>query len=243
MALDGTRIDGTRIDAVLFDVFGTVVDWRGSVAREVEMWSQERGLGIDAADFADRWRERYQPSMEPIRHGEREFVPLDVLHRESLEALLAEEQITASADEIERLVLAWHRLDPWPDTIEGIARLKARHIVAPLSNGNIAMMLDVAKRAGIPWDAILGAEVVRAYKPAPEAYLRTAALLALPPERCMLVAAHNYDLEAASQCGFRTAFVVRPRQYGPDQRIDLAPEGDWDVVVDSFPAVAAALGA
>jgi 2-haloacid dehalogenase len=147
-----------------------------------------------------------------------------------------------SDQEIDHLNRAWHRLDPWPDVVEELGRLKRRYILATLSNGNVALMVNMAKRAGLPWDAILGAEVARAYKPRPEAYLRTAELLGLAPSTCMMVAAHNDDLVAARAVGFRTAFVARPREYGPDQRRDLRAEGDYDVVADSLTQLAAGLG-
>ncbi|WP_439599036.1 haloacid dehalogenase type II [Falsiroseomonas sp.] len=233
------------VRALLFDVFGTVVDWRTSVAREAAPFLAEYAPGVDPLAFAAAWRRRYQPAMEAVRSGARPFTRLDILHRENLEAVLADHGIApAGLDEatLDHLNKAWHRLDPWPDSVEGLRRLKTRFIIAPLSNGNIALMLNLAKRAGLPWDAILGAEVAQAYKPSPEAYLRTAEILGLPPEACMLVAAHNGDLAAARRCGFRTAFVPRPTEYGPDQEKDLAPEQEWDFVAASFPALADQLG-
>ncbi len=224
--------------ALVFDVFGTVVDWRHGVARDVATVLP----GVDAAAFADAWRRKYQPAMAAVRDGRRPFTRLDVLHRENLEAVLADHG--ADLPEVQKAWLntAWHRLDPWPDVIAGLARLKARHIIAPLSNGNIALMVNMAKRAGLPWDAILGAEVAQAYKPAPQAYLRTAEVLGLAPAEVMLVAAHNGDLAAARDCGLQTAFVARPTEHGPAQRSDLAPEQAWDIVVADFPGVASALG-
>lgn len=237
-------LDGVR--ALVFDVFGTVVDWRGGVAREAAPFLARHGAaGADPHAFADAWRARYQPAMEAVRSGRRPFTRLDVLHRENLEALLPDVGIdpaSVPAAELDALNLAWHRLDPWPDSVAGLARLRRRFIVAPLSNGNIALMVDVAKRAGLPWDAILGAEVVRAYKPTPESYLRTAEVLALRPDEMGLVAAHNDDLAAARACGYRTAFVPRPAEHGPGQTRDLRPEGDWDVVADSFELLAERLG-
>ena len=169
--------------------------------------------------------------MEEIRSGRRPFVRLDVLHRENLEAVLPEFEIDSASvppSELEALNLAWHRLDPWPDSVPGLTRLKRRFIIAPLSNGNIRLMLDMAKRAGLPWDAILGAEIAQTYKPSPEAYLRNAEALMLEPEQVCLVAAHNGDLAAARGCGLRTAFIPRPTEHGPDQTTDLGPEEDWD---------------
>ncbi len=233
------------VRALVFDVFGTVVDWRGGVAREAGPFLARHGGG-DGFAFADAWRRRYQPAMEAVRSGQRPFERLDVLHRENLEALLPEFGIDpgrVGAGELDALNLAWHRLDPWPDVVAGLERLKRRFIIAPLSNGNIILMLDIAKRAGLPWDAILGAEVARAYKPRPEAYLRTAEVLALAPSQVCLVAAHNGDLAAARACGLRTAFVARPHEHGAGQTADLAPEQDWDLVAPDFEALAEHLGA
>lgn len=172
----------TEVKALCFDVFGTVVDWRGSVAREAASFFGERGVDRDWRAFADAWRARYQPAMAEVRSGKRPWVRLDDLHRENLAYVLAAFEIEDLGDrEIDHLNRAWHRLDPWPDVIEGLQRLKARYILATLSNGNVALMVNMAKRAGLAWDVILGAEVAHAYKPQPEAYLRSAALLDLPP--------------------------------------------------------------
>ena len=198
----------TGVRALVFDVFGTVVDWRSGVAREAAPFLARHASGTDPGAFADAWRTRYQPALEEVRSGRRPFVRLDVLHRENLAAVLPDFGIDPAgvpAAELDELNLAWHRLDPWPDAIAGLTRLKSRYIIAPLSNGNIILMLDMAKRAGIPWDAILGAEVAQAYKTSPEAYLRTADVLAMRPDEVCLVAAHNNDLGAARRCGLRTA--------------------------------------
>jgi 2-haloacid dehalogenase len=231
MALDG-------VHALVFDVFGTVVDWRSGVAREAEPFLERHRTGTASPTaFADAWRGRYSPAMEEVRSGRRPFTRLDVLHRENLEAVLPEfgiDPASVPAPELDELNLAWHRLDPWPDAVAGLTRLKARYIIAPLSNGNIILMLNVAKRSGIPWDAILGAEVVQAYKPMPEAYLRTADVLAMRPEQICLVAAHNGDLAAARACGLRTAFVARPTEHGSTQTTDLHADRDWDLVVRDF---------
>ena len=234
------------VSALLFDVFGTVVDWRSGVAREAAPFLARHGMAADPQAFADAWRGRYQPAMEEVRSGRRPFAVLDVLHRESLEATLRE----AGADpaelpraELDDLNRAWHRLDPWPDAVAGLERLRRRFVVAPLSNGNIRRILDMAKRAGLPWDAILGAEVSRAYKPQTRVYLHAAEILDLPPAACMMVAAHNGDLRAARVAGLATAFVPRPREHGPDQATDLAPEEAWDAVAPDFGALADRLGA
>ena len=230
------------VRALVFDVFGTVVDWRGGVSREAAPFLARHAPGADPAVFADAWRRRYQPAMEAVRSGRRPFTRLDVLHRENLDALLPEFGIAdVPAAELDVLNLAWHRLDAWPDVVAGLTRLRTRFIIAPLSNGNIILMLDIAKRAGLPWDAILGAEVVQAYKPAREAYVRTAEVLAMRPEEVCLVAAHNSDLAAARTCGLRTAFVPRPLEHGPGQRTDLAPEQAWDVVAADFQELAGRL--
>jgi 2-haloacid dehalogenase len=220
-----TRQYVSDVRALFFDVFGTCVDWRTSVRREL----RERGL---PEALADEWRGRYQPQMETVRSGRREWVDLDVLHREALDRLLDEHGlIVADPDELTR---AWHRLDPWPDTVPGLTRLKERFIIAPCSNGHIAQGVDLARHAGLPWDTILGAEVARAYKPQPEAYLASAAALRLEPREIAMVAAHNGDLHAAQALGFRTAFVPRPTEHGSGQTTDLEPDGDWDIVASDF---------
>jgi 2-haloacid dehalogenase len=218
--------------ALFFDVFGTCVDWRSSVIRAGEAF----GL---APAFADAWRARYQPQLETVRSGAREWTVLDVLHREALDEVLAAYEVDLPAAARDELNLAWHRLDPWPDTIEGLTRLKARFVIAPVSNGNIALLVDMAKHAGLPWDAILGAEIARAYKPQPAAYLRSADALGIAPGEAMMVAAHNGDLAAAQRLGFMTAFVRRTTEHGPGQTTDLEPAGDWDVVVDNLVSLAA----
>lgn len=197
---------------------------------------------VDSYSFADRWRSLYQPAMEQVRSGHREFTRLDVLHLESLRTVLAEFEVTLPEETVVDLNRAWHRLDPWPDSVDGITLLKSAHIVAPLSNGNISLLLDMAKNAGLPWDAILGAEPVRAYKPMPDAYLRTADILGLDPGECMMVAAHNSDLAAARDCGFQTAFVARPSEHGPRQTTDLSAETDWTYSTDSIIELAKKMG-
>ena len=232
-----------NVKALLFDVFGTVVDWRGSCARELASFGNARGLSHDWAKFADDWRDLYQPGMEEVRSGRREWTILDVLHRESLLALLDRYKITGLAEhDIQHLVTIWHRLDPWPDAVEGLTRLKSRYIIGTLSNGNIGLMARMAKRAGLPWDVILGAEPARAYKPMPQAYQRNAELLNLEPKEVMLVAAHNGDLAAAAKVGLRTAFVYRKDEYGPRKPADSAHGQTWDIAVDSFNGVADAMG-
>ncbi len=214
------------IRACLFDVFGTVVDWRSSVSRDLAKFAAGKGIaGIDWLEFAVEWRKLYQPSMDEVRSGRRPFTILDVLHRESLDKLIARYGIKGlSAAEVEHMNRTWHRLQPWPDAVEGLTRLKKKHIIAPCSNGNIALMVNLAKHSGLPWDCILGAETARAYKPMPEAYLASCRQLALAPSSVLMVAAHNHDHKAAKAQGLRTAFVARPTEHGPGQSTDLAPD-------------------
>jgi 2-haloacid dehalogenase len=237
-------MDESSISALTFDVFGTVVDWRTSVIREGEAFGNPRRLSVDWGKFADAWRGLYQPAMEEVRSGRRPWAKLDELHRESLVRLLADFGIPGvSPAEIDHLNDAWHRLDPWPDAVPGLTRLKRRFTLATLSNGNIALMVDMAKRAGLPWDAILGAEVARAYKPTPEAYQRSAAALGLRPEQCLMVAAHPADLASAARCGLRTAYVPRPLEFGPGRPGSQPEPGQpFDVVAGDFVELAEKLG-
>ena len=235
--------DLDSVKALTFDVFGTVVDWRRSIIREGEALGRAKGLTVDWARFADTWRGLYQPMLSRVRNGELPWTKLDDLHRMSLDRLLADFGIAGLGEaEVDDLNRAWHRLDPWPDAIEGLTRLRRRFILATCSNGNVAMMVNMAKRAGLPWDAILGAETARHYKPQPETYLITAELLGLRPEQCMMVAAHNGDLGHAAGCGLRTAFVPRPSEHGPGQSTDLEPKGDYDAVAKDFVDLAVKLG-
>ncbi|MCS6890202.1 MAG: haloacid dehalogenase type II, partial [Rhodovarius sp.] len=226
----------------LFDVFGTIVDWRSGIARALAPFLVAHGRpDLDPFVLADAWRRRYQPAMEEVRSGRRPFTRLDVLHRENLEAVMAEYGIAAAAEDLDRLNLAWHELDPWPDVPLGLYRLRRRFFLAPLSNGNIRLLADMAKRAGLPWDAILGAEAARAYKPQPAAYLHTCDILGLRPDQACLVAAHNADLRAARAVGLRTCFIPRPREHGPGQQSDLVAEEAWDVIAEDLIDLAARL--
>ena len=232
-----------NVKALTFDVFGTVVDWRSSLIRQGEALGKAKGFSVDWAKFADSWRGLYQPAMDRVRRGEVEWTKLDDLHRMSLVQLLGDFGIAGLTEaEVDDFNRAWHRLDPWPDAVAGLTRLKRKFILATLSNGNVALMVNMAKRAGLPWDAILGAEVVRRYKPQPEAYLGTAALLGLAPGECLMVAAHNGDLGAAQAQGFRTAFVARSAEHGPGQTKDVKAERNWDVVAADFNDLASKLG-
>ena len=232
------------ISALVFDVFGTVVDWRSSVAREVATVAKRKGVTVDAEKFADAWRAGYGPSMNRVRTGELPWTKLDDLHRMTLDRIVGDFGL-ASLSEAERVELnhAWHRLDPWPDSVAGLARVKQRFTIAPLSNGNIALMTDLGKHAKLPWDAILGAELVRHYKPDHEVYESAAAFLDLPRDRVMMVAAHLGDLRAAKQVGLRTAFVARPHEYGPNGKPDLKPDSSVDVSATDFNDLASQLGA
>ena len=237
--------NSSEIKALLFDVFGTVVDWRRGVARDAGQFLARHAVPIDSFEFADAWRRHYAPAMEEIRSGRRQFVRLDVLHRENLLKVMADYGVdvaSISTQELDELNHAWHRLDPWPDSVEGLLRLKRRFMIAPLSNGNIRLMMDMAKRAALPWDAILGAEVVRAYKPSPQVYVDTVEILGLDPAEVCMVAAHNGDLAAARQCGLKTAFVVRPVEHGSGQLSDLHAEQSWDFVAADMNDLATKLG-
>ena len=231
------------VQALLFDVFGTVVDWRASIIDDLTAFGARKGLEADWAQFADDWRGLYQPAMDEVRSGRRAWTILDVLHRESLETLLVKHCVSglseADKDHINRV---WHRLKPWPDTVEGLTMLKSRYIIGTLSNGNVGLLTRMAKNAGLPWDVVLGAETARAYKPLPQAYLASAELLNIKPAQLMLVAAHNGDLAAAASCGLATGFVARPKEYGPHQARDFKAEREWDVVADSFVTLAKAMG-
>jgi 2-haloacid dehalogenase len=231
------------VKALGFDVFGTVVDWRNSIAREVEEFGRTHKVTVDAMKFAVAWRGLYQPYMDKVRHGEISWTKLDDLHRMALDQLLKEFNITGVPEAgIDHLNRAWHRLDPWPDSVAGLTRLKKKYVLTTLSNGNVALMVNMAKRGGLPWDVILGAEPTRHYKPQREAYIGTADYLGLKPGELMLVAAHNGDLKAASGFGLRTAFVPRPNEHGAGQTKDLKPEGPWDVVATDFVNLAEQMG-
>lgn len=228
-----------------FDVFGTVVDWRSGIARASESFLQSHRIAIDPDDFADEWRSLYQPAMQKVRTGERSWVPLSVLNRENLETVLSRHdadfgRITDA--ELTDLNRGWERLDPWPDSVEGLTRLKSRFALGPLSNGHIAGMLNLARFGSLPWDVITGAEITKSYKPMPQAYLKSVEAVGLNPDQVAMVAAHNEDLAAARSAGLRTVFIRRPHEHGPGQSTDLTATGDWDVVADSLTEAADALG-
>jgi 2-haloacid dehalogenase len=238
------EFQSTSIKALVFDTFGTVVDWRTSVTQEVAALAKRKGFAVDGATFADAWRAQYGPMMDRVRHREIPWTKLDDLHRMILDKLLVDFKMTGLSEvEIDTLNRAWHRLRPWPDAVSGLTRLKRKFIIAPLSNGNISLMTDLAKYAGLPWDCILGAELVRHYKPDPEVYLSAAEILDLKPAEVMMVAAHLRDLGPAKALGLSTAFVARPLEYGPKGKPDLIADASVDIPAKDFNDLAGQLGA
>jgi 2-haloacid dehalogenase len=226
------------VDALFFDVFGTLVDWRTGVAREAERILAPLGRRLDWSAFADAWRDEYQPGMEDVRSGKIPFSKLDVLHRRNLERILPRFGLEGLPDEtLRELTLAWHRLPAWPEVPDALRRLRERYRLAPVSNGNISLMADLARKNGLVWDAILGAEVAGDYKPKPRVYLASAAAFDLPPERCMMVAAHSSDLAAAAACGLRTGHIARPDEFGPG-RGERGPAVPVDLAAADLAALA-----
>jgi 2-haloacid dehalogenase len=232
----------SRIRALAFDVYGTVVDWRGSLLAELSGLAARKGLPLDAERFLDAWKGSYRPAMDRVNRGEAPFATMDAIYRARLVELLAERRIALAAEEVEDLARAWWRLRPWPDVVPGLTRLRTRYVLTTLSNGSFAGMVHLARFARLPWDCVLTAENARCYKPRPEVYRTALELLALEPAQVMMVAAHDYDLAAASALGMRTAFVPRPAEYGPGQASDLRPERPWDLVVSGLDELAGALG-
>ena len=230
------------LKALAFDVFGTVVDWRGSIVREVDTLTVGKGLAVDAAAFADAWRAGYQPAMQRVRTGELPWMKIDALHRRILDGIV-ERFGLGGLDERERRDLnrVWHRLEPWDDSVAGLARLKRRFTITPLSNGNFSLLTGMAKRAALPWDCIVSAELFRHYKPDPETYLGTADLLDVAPDELMLVAAHPDDLHAARAAGLRTGYVPRPLEYGRGRTLPTVADGVFDLVARDFVELAVRL--
>jgi 2-haloacid dehalogenase len=227
-----------------FDVFGTVVDWRSSVIAEGERLGRARKLQVDWAAFADAWRAGYGPSMNRVRRGELPWTKLDVLHRMTLDELLVRFKIEGMSEaEIAQFNRVWHRLDPWPDAPDGLARLKRRYVIAPLSNGNLSLLTNMGKHARLPWDCILSTELVRHYKPDPETYLMPGAFFDVTPGDVMMVAAHVGDLDAAQKLGLKTAYVHRPNEYGPARQPKPPEAGRFDYMVKDFNELADRLGA
>jgi 2-haloacid dehalogenase len=231
------------IKALFFDVFGTVVDWRTSIAREAEAILARRGFSFDWIAFAEAWRGEYQPAMEEVRTGKIPFSKLDVLHRRNLERILPRFSVSG-LDEATLAYLnrAWHRLNGWPDAAPGLRRLHRKFLLAPVSNGNIALMANLARHNGFPWDAVLGAEIAGDYKPKPRVYLASAEAFDCAPGECMMVAAHSSDLAAAAATGLKTAHVARPDEYGPGTG-EAKPKVPVDIAASDFLALADALGA
>ncbi len=236
--------DISAVKALVFDVFGTCVDWRTSLINDFTKWSQTRGVNADWTALVDGWRAVYMASMDEVRkHPERGYQILDTLHRTSLEKLVAQFGIKGlTEDDLHYLTMGWHRLHAWPDTVSGLTRLKKKYIISPLSNGNVALLTNMGKFAGMPWDLILSAELFEHYKPDPETYLGAAKLLCLKPGEVMMVAAHNGDLKAAQKNGLKTAFVARPTEYGPLQKYDFEATGEWDIVAKDFNGIADRMG-
>jgi 2-haloacid dehalogenase len=233
-----------NLKVCIFDVFGTVVDWRGSLIEDLPKLGKKYGMETDWTSFADDWRGLYQPQMNRVRKRELPWTRIDDLHRMILDELLAAAAITSIAEaDIDHLNRAWHRLEPWPDSVAGLTRLKERFVISTLSNGNVSLLTDMAKHAGLPWDCVISAELFGHYKPDPEAYLGCADLLGVRPQELMLVAAHPSDLRAAREVGCKTAYVVRPLEYGPNQRAHNFDDGEFDYTATDFPDLADQLGA
>src|SRR6267154_2412908 len=233
----GVRMsDISAVKALVFDVFGTVVDWRSSLIADFTKWADKRGINADWTALVDGWRAVYAASMDEVRkHPERGYMILDKLHRQSLEKLVAQLSITGLTDaDLHHLTMGWHRLHAWPDSVAGLTRLKKKYIISPLSNGNVAILTNMAKFAGLPWDLVMSAELFEHYKPDPETYLGAAKLLCLPPEQVMM--------KAAQKLGLKTAFVARPTEYGPLQKYDFEARGDWDILAKDFGDVADRMG-
>ncbi len=238
------KIDTSAVKALTFDVFGTVVDWRSSIIRECSLLGKSKGIEADWPRFADSWRAGYAPAMNRVRTGELPWMSIDSLHRMVLEKLLQQFGIEGlSESEKDDLNRAWHRLTPWPDSVEGLERIRKRYVTATLSNGNISLLVNMAKYAGLTWDCVLSSELANHYKPDKEVYLTAAGLLGLEPENVMMVAAHTDDLLAAKALGFKTAFVWRPLEFGPPGETEEKEEMPFDIVARDFNDLAEKLGA
>lgn len=229
------------VKALFFDVFGTLIDWQNGIARESEKVLAKHGYKLDWLAFADAWRNEYQPGMEEVRAGRIPFSRLDILHRHNLYRILPRFDIKADEQTLTDLNLAWHRIDAWPDVPPGLARLRKKFWLAPVSNGNISLMVDLARKNNLPWDAILGAEVAGDYKPKPRVYLAACEAFSLAPSECMMVAAHSYDLKAAADLGLKTAHIARPNEAGPGKG-EAAPSIKVDHAAKSLDELAVMLG-
>ena len=224
-----------NVKAMTFDVFGTVVDWRSSIAREAKIMGEQKGFDFDWDNFADKWRAGYGPSMNKVRTGELPWTKIDVLHRMILDELLSEYNITnLTESEKDHFNRAWHRLDPWPDSVPGLTELKKNYVISPLSNGNEALLVNMAKYGGLPWDTVLSAELAQHYKPDPEAYQSTSEFLGFPIEQIMMVAAHKNDLKSAKGQGMMTGYIPRPKEHGPNTTVDSNPEDYIDIICENF---------
>jgi 2-haloacid dehalogenase len=224
-----------NVKAMTFDVFGTVVDWRSSIAREAKIMGEQKGFDFDWDNFADKWRAGYGPSMNKVRTGELPWTKIDVLHRMILDELLSEYNITnLTESEKDHFNRAWHRLDPWPDSVPGLTELKKNYVISPLSNGNVALLVNMAKYGGLPWDTVLSAELAQHYKPDPEAYQSTSEFLGFPIEQIMMVAAHKNDLKSAKGQGMMTGYIPRPKEHGPNTTVDSNPEDYIDIIGENF---------
>jgi 2-haloacid dehalogenase len=229
------EINLSQVKAMTFDVFGTVVDWRRSIAREIQELGQKKGFDLDWNSFADEWRSGYAPSMNKVRNGEMPWTKIDDLHRMILDELLSKHKISIlSEEEIDSLNKAWHRLDPWPDSVEGLTLLKRNYIISSLSNGNVALLVNMAKYGGLPWDVVLSAEFSKHYKPDPESYLSTGEYLGIPINQVMMVAAHKNDLKSAKSNGMMTGYVPRAKEHGENAVADYAEEDYIDIMADDF---------
>jgi 2-haloacid dehalogenase len=232
-----------RPTALAFDVFGTVVDWRSSIIGELEEFGRTHGVQQDWPSFADNWRAGYAPAMDRVRSGDLPWTRIDDLHRMILEELLGAAGVTSICVEyVDELNRAWHRLDPWPDTVSGLTRLKEKFTITTLSNGNMSLLTNMAKRAGLPWDCVISAELFHHYKPDPQAYLGCADLLGVPPDQLMLVAAHPSDLRAARSSGLMTAYVARPLEFGPNRPAQRVEDGEFNYIATDFLNLADQLG-
>lgn len=233
-----------NVKALTFDVFGTVVDWYGSIIREGQLLAAKKGYDVDWAAFTLSWRAGYGPAMNKVRSGEMPWTKIDDLHRMILDELVEEYGLTGMSEpELVHFNEAWHRLSPWPDTVSGLNKLKTKYVITTLSNGNVSLLTHMAKNGGLPWDAILSAELSGHYKPDPEAYLKAADLLSLKPEQVMMVAAHPGDLRAAARTGLKTAYVIRPLERGPGRPVNRNPDGEFDYTAEDFDDLARQLGA
>jgi len=232
------------VKALTFDVFGTVVDWYGSIIREGQLLAANKGYDVDWEKFAVSWRAGYGPAMNKVRNGEMPWTKIDDLHRMILDDLVEEYNLTGMSEaELVHFNEAWHRLSPWPDTVSGLNKLKSKYVITTLSNGNVSLLTHMAKNGGLPWDAVLSAELSGHYKPDPEAYLKAADLLSLKPEQVMMVAAHPGDLRAAARTGLKTAYVIRPLERGPGRPVNSNPDGEFDYTAEDFNDLARQLGA